>query len=291
MQAYRMIQDLPEGHWKMIKSQEIKTIIQACMALYLEATADDYSATPGSAVELTMEVINRSDVKAQLESVQYLPNGVDSTLYLALPNNQSFKFYKQLTIPEETVYTSPYWLNEPSELGMYNVSEQALRGLPETPRALKVLFTLNIEGTDITWEQDVVFKKTDPVKGETYRPFEVLPPVFANIQEPVYVFANLAPTPVQVLVKSGEADFSGKVALSVPEGWRYEPEAIDVELRLKGEEYLAEFQLYPPEGQSEGNIQALVHTEDGTFKHELKISLNMTISPLKPYCDLPKHGW
>ena len=73
MKAYKMIKALPEGYWKAVKLNEVTSVIKSCMALYVEASANDFSATPGQAVELTIEVINRSAVDAKLEKVSYHP--------------------------------------------------------------------------------------------------------------------------------------------------------------------------------------------------------------------------
>jgi len=209
VEAYEMLNALPDSHWKNRKLPKIKQLIIASAGLFIEAKANDYSATPGEAVELTMEAINRGQANVKLNSVQYIPNNIDSTLNLALDFNQEYEFYKTISIPQSIPYTTPYWLKKKGELGIYNVEDQLLRGLPETPRALKVRWNMEIEGTPISMETDVIYKKSDPVKGEQYRPFEVLPEVFANIQEDVFVFADNAAKPVNLVVKAGKANVSG----------------------------------------------------------------------------------
>ena len=186
------------------------------MALFVEATANDFSATPGQEVELTMEVVNRSAVNAKLEKVSYLPMAIDSILNLDLENNQAYKFYKKIILPNDIKSTSPYWLKKKGSLGMYVVEDQLLRGKPETPRSFKVSFEIKIEGEKLMLTVPVVFKKTDPVKGEIYRPFEITPPVSANILDKVYVFADNKPKKVKVLVKAGKDDVTGKLSLTIP---------------------------------------------------------------------------
>ncbi len=263
VKAYQLIKNLPEGYWKKVKLGEIKAVIKACAGLYMEVVADDYSATPGQAIALNMEVVNRSSANIALKGFNILPLNVDSSLNLALENNQVNKIGQKITLPKDIAHTNPYWLNEKSELGMYTVKEQVMRGLPETPRTLKVQFDLQIEKTPISLISEVVFKKSDPVKAEIYRPFEIIPPVFANISEKVYVFANNEPKMVNVLLKAGKTDVRGKVELCHPEGWKVAPEVIDFELKLKGEEQLVSFQLYPSEKQEENFVVPLVKLDDG----------------------------
>ena len=269
LKAMKMIEEVEDDYWKTIKLKEIKHILLQSCGMYLESTADDYSAVAGEEVELTLEVINRSPANAILKSVTYLPNDIDSTLNLSLENNQSFKFYKKLIIPENTPVTNPYWLNEKGELGMYKVDNQLLRGLPETPRALKVVFELLINDTPLRIEKDVVFKKTERVEGEIYRPFEITAPVYANIVEDVYVFDQQTSKKVQVVVKAMKADVKGNIQLAIPKGWTSEPEFIDIELKLKGEEQTVTFDLTPPEGQAEGLISPIVRIGENAYTRKL----------------------
>lgn len=263
LDARKAMDGVEEGYWKRVKSKELDELILACMGIYVEATAENYSATPGETIELTMEAINRSPVNARLKSVTYEPVMTDTTLALELENNQQYEFYKKLELPNDMSYTNPYWLNEEGSLGMYKVEDQQLRGLPETPRVLQVAFHLEIEGVPMTVIRDVVYKETKPSQGETYRPFEVTPPVFANIAEKVYVFADEKPQEVAVRVRAGKDEVKGQLSLSLPEGWRAEPAKAAFEIAVKSGEQVVTFMLYPPAEQSEGRIQAVATLENG----------------------------
>ena len=269
LKVMEMIQALPDGHWKNVKMAEVQNIILHAAGMFIEATADDYSATAGQAVELTMEVINRTASNAVLKSVKYVPNGVDSTLSLTLENNQSYEFYKNLSIPANTSVTNPYWLNKKGELGMYRVDNQELRGLPETPRAVKVVFELMIDNVPMTIERDVVYKNTDRVNGEVYRPFEITEPVYANIAEDVFIFEKKAAKMVKVIVKAAAPNIKGQVTLAHPNGWSISPEFVDVDMALKGQEQVVEFALTPPDGQAEGLISPIVKIGDKSYTRKL----------------------
>ena len=69
MEAFKLIENLEDQHWKSIKLEDIKTVISACAGLYLEVAADSNTATPGSKVELKLEAINRSSENIFLTSV------------------------------------------------------------------------------------------------------------------------------------------------------------------------------------------------------------------------------
>ena len=269
MKAYKMIKALPDGYWKRVKEAEIKQVIKGCMAMFAEAVAGDVSATPGQDIELNMEIINRSPVAVTLEKVTFHPGKMDSTFQVQLENNQPVKFSRTIHLPENMDYTNAYWLQNRWELGMYTVENQKLRGIPETPKPLKVRFDLKVEGEPFAITTEVVYKKTDPVAGEVYQPFEITPPVFANVAEKVYIYANDAPQTINVLLKAGQDSVKGTVELCHGNKWRVEPERIDFELKQKGEEQRFAFKLFPPEEQDENFIVPLVKIGEDVYDKAL----------------------
>ncbi len=269
VKAYKLIQTLPAGHWKSVKKAEIEKVIEACMGMYAEASANAYSATPGEDIELRLEIINRSAAKVKLKSIQYLPLKKDTVLNVGLANNKGFSLRQALTLPTDIPFTNPYWLNEEASLGMYTVKNQLLRGLPETPRNLKVVFELDVNGVPLKISRPIVFKRTDPVMGEVFRPFEVTPPVYANFADKVLIFGNTeAPKTVSLLVKAGKDSLAGNLSIAHQPGWRVEPENIAFELAQKGQEQLFNFKLFPPKGQSEATISPKIEMDGRVYNQE-----------------------
>ena len=255
--AYNMINNLPDQYWKRVKLVEVKQIIQQCMGLYMEAAASEPSATPGEPVQLNLEVTNRSAQSVQLRNVHLLPMQKDTAVNQELDNNKSWTLKYNLNLPVDLPITNAYWLNEDHPIGRYRVDDQMLRGLPETPRQFQAAFDLEINGTLLTYVKDVMFKKTDPVDGEVHQPFEVTPPVFANIKDKVYVFAGQSPQTVEVVIKSGAANLSGSAALKIPADWKVEPATAPFNLALKGAEQVLSFTVFPPENATEGIVEAV----------------------------------
>ncbi len=269
IRAYRMIESLDDGYWKRVKLKEIKQIIGACLGLFIEAVAEDFSGAPGESLQVNIELINRSGINVEAKHLSFPSVNFDTTMNLSLAQNEKTNIDTELQLPPNLSYSAPYWLNENWELGMYKVDDQLMRGLPETPRPLMVEAKLTVSGTDIPFVTDVVYKENDPVAGEVYRPFEILPPVTANIEEKVVIFADQSPKPVNVLIKAGMPNVKGEATLVVPEGWEVKPAKIEVSLEEKGAEQLVSFELFPPEGQSEIEIKAQFNLEGELYDKEI----------------------
>lgn len=272
LEAYKLMEALPDGYWKQIKMEETRAVLQACLGLYLEASAEAPSATPGEAVSLLVEAINRSPVEISLESLRFLPMSADTSLGLNLPGNRNFEIRKLVQLPEDMPYTNAFWLEEPPGQGMYTAPGQLLRVLPETPRAFKVQFNLRIAGQPVTITKEVVFKRRDTVEGEIYQPFEATPPVFPSLASKVYIFTSQEPQAVEVQLRAGRDGFRGAVSLQLPAGWRAEPMEIPVELARKDEVKSLSFNLFPPAADSEGEIHAIVRDGKRAYHQELQVT-------------------
>ncbi|MCC9138563.1 PIG-L family deacetylase [Pontibacter silvestris] len=267
--AKKELEKLPDGYWKRVKLEELQDVMQEAMGLYLEVVASDYAATPGEQIELQVEAINRSDVPVVLQKVNYSFAGKDSTLNKQLQNNERLFYDASTTIPVGTAISQPYWLRKEGTLGMFAIENQQEVGKPENEPVAQVTFSLLIAGQPIQVRVPVVYKRTDPVEGEVYRPFVITPPVFVNVAEKVYMFASQEPKQVQVLVKSGKDNINGNVTLQLPQGWRVEPALVPFNLKLKGAEQSVSFTVYPPQGQQEAELEAVATIGGETFAKSL----------------------
>jgi LmbE family N-acetylglucosaminyl deacetylase len=266
LKARALMQKLPESVWKTKKLASIEQTILWCAGIFVEVTSKDYSATPNGKLDITAEVLNRSDVNAKLTRLNFMElndrenlkfrSVKDTMTDIELKNNarQTLKF--SFIVSLDAVLSSPYWLENTAALGMYTVKPQLLRGLPETPRTYEAVIDLMIEGQKFTVKTPIVYSFANPAKGEIYRPLEVTPAVFVNLEEKVYVFGDEDGKNVNFIVKSGAEKVKGRLKPEVPKGWTLEPEAVDFNLKLKGEEAVLSFKLTPPTGESEGKIVA-----------------------------------
>ena len=269
VEAYKLIQNLKDEHWKAIKLIEISEIIMACSGIYLEAVSNNSATTLGAKNLLKIEVINRSNYLATLKSITIDPLNIEEQKNVLLEFNKPFNTSIDIEIPENALFTSPYWLTQKGTLGMYNVENKNLIGLPETPRFILAKFTIIFNGVEIPVTKEVVYKYNDAVKGEVYKPFEILPEVSANFTDKVIVFSDENSQKIALKVKSGKDNLSGRLSICYPENWKVLPESIDFNLTLKGEEQTFQFEVYPPKNQYEGLISPIVEIGDKIYTNEL----------------------
>ncbi len=268
IEAYKLIQDISDEHWRNIKIKEIKKIILAVSGLYLEASAQEGYTNPGETVKVNIEVLNRSSATITLSSVSLSSDNVNISNTL-LEENKKTILELDLNVPESTAYSSPYWLNEKGSLGMYTVKDKSLIGKPETPRPFNAHFVLDFDGYPITFMKPVIYHYSKPDKGEIYQAFEVLPKVTASMNDDVIIFASSKSRDVSIKIKAGKDSITGHVQLKAPSGWQVLPEKIDFTINQKGDAKTVVFSVSPPEMESEGEINPIITVDNQTFTKEL----------------------
>ena len=256
------------------KQQQVQTLLQQCLGLWFETNPADVAATPGETIKIATNVVGRTDATVRLVDVRYAARQADGLTYQSLKDttlnrplkpNDLLLFSTLLTIPRNQPVSQPYWLEKPIEKGVFQVDNQQLIGRPENPPALVADYTFEIAGQPFTFRRPVVYKSTDPVGGETYRPFVIQPDVTANLTERVFTFADDKPKTAEVVLQAGRANVSGTLQLTVPAGWRVSPASVPFDLKQKGDEQRVSFTLSPTAGATNGTLQAVMKTADGTF--------------------------
>ena len=267
LEAYKLIQNLEDQHWRAIKLEDIKNVIAACSGLYLEAVAETNQATANSSINLKIESINRSDYQITLNS--YAINTLDVVKNIELKNNISYDFKDVLKIDSKQQPTTPYWLTKKGSLGMYTVDDKNLIGQPETPRNQLVTFNLTFGKTSISYSKPIVYKTNDDVKGEVYKPFEIIPEASAKVAEDVIIFENDKQKDIVVIVKAGRDNLEGFVQIAHPKDWNVYPEKQKVSITHKGEDQTLIFTVIPPKNQSEGLITPMVTVGNEVYTKKL----------------------
>ena len=271
VRAYVLIQKLEDEHWKTQKTKEIKDIIAGCSGLYLEAVASTNHATLNETLELKLEVINRSYTNMTLVSYTN-PNSIKINKGIDLKNNDAISIKESFKVNLSNTnnpVTTPYWLTEKGTLGMYQVNDKSLIGKPETPKYFNVTFQINVNGINIPFTKPVVYKTNDPVKGEVYKPFEVIPEATAKISEKVIIFDSDTEKEIQVSVRAGRNNLEGMVTLQYPDNWNVYPKNHNIAISNKGEEQVVVFTIIPPKNQDEGFIKPIVIIGNNSYADEL----------------------
>jgi LmbE family N-acetylglucosaminyl deacetylase len=249
------------------KLAALEEVIRAAAGLWIEAVAADPYVTPGGEVKVTTTVVNRSAYPLKFETVGASSAGVD-VMRAELKNNQPLTRERSLRVPADAAYSQPYWLREEPVKSLYRVNDARLVGAPEGPPALSVPVTavFGEDGEVVTFNVPVLYRWTDRVRGDLYRPVVVVPEVAVAVGEQTLVFPDRQPKQVRVALRNNMGtDAAGTLKLKLPAGWTATPAEVPATLKGKGEEFRATFNVTPPAGASTADLAAEFESAGKTY--------------------------
>ncbi len=167
------------------KKSLIQNIIASCAGVFMEAIATNQLNVIGDSVKLKFSLINRTNVNIDNASVKY------SAQYFVLDSlkiNESKEVLATIKIDKDAAITQPYFLETPMNFGTYNANLEDI-GKPQND-PLSASFSIRINGNDYSFSIPIMYKFTDPVKGELYEPVQIVSPAFINVSPNLLIFSN-----------------------------------------------------------------------------------------------------
>ena len=236
--------------WAAQKLGEIEHLLELCAGVWADATADAYSATPGSAFKVTVSVIKRlpGDVQWNKFTVSGLGGEQAQEVHAALGDGLPMEKKLDDPIPSDAAYSQPFWLTDQREGDRYVIHDQKLIGRPDPVPVLTVAIELTVGGTQVQMTRPVHFRYVDPVRGELTRPIEVVPPMSVELPQRAVLFPNGEARRVTVQVRSEAGAETGSVKVTAPDGWAVHPAAGDFHLDERGNQLELAFDVTPPKG-------------------------------------------
>ena len=194
VQLYKLVNNLPSSVWKTYKLNEIKSLVQDCAGLFMEATSSQQQVFPGKNLPMQFSMNQRSNVQVNLGLVQ-LP-GRDSNFNKTLGVNQNLVWEHNYSIPTSQSISQPYWLVSPKTEGMFVVNDQKLIGQPENDPAFTCKLNVTIENQLFEFQIPVQYKYVDPTKGEVHQPIAVVPGQEIKYDKELYLMNGEKSIPV-----------------------------------------------------------------------------------------------
>ena len=163
----------------------IQKIIASSAGIFMEAIAINQLNVIGDSIKLKFSFINRTGVNIDNALVKYFGQNfvLDS-----LKSNENKEISVSIKIDKEAPITQPYFLETPMNIGTYNAKLEDI-GKPQND-PLSADFSLRINGSNYSFNIPIMYKYTDPVKGELYEPVQIVSPVFINVSPNLLIFSN-----------------------------------------------------------------------------------------------------
>lgn len=278
---------ISDTFWKNKKVAEVDELIKQCIGLYIEAKADNYYATNDDSVKVNFELINRTLSAVKIKSISAATFNYSYNQEQELLKNEKIELKQAFKVPANTNNSQPYWLAKEGTLGTYNVSEQLTIGKPENDATVNFKIVMEIAGQVITYYYPLIYKWNDPVKGELYRPFVIVPPVFVNFTKELQLFSNLSEREIELTVKTMSQSLKAQLILTAPNGWKLTQSKFDIELAKKGEEQKIKVTLTPSAEAKIGDLKAELVVGEKNYNQSLN-TITYNHIPTQIYMPLAK---
>lgn len=182
---YRII-TANNNYLEVQKLKEITNLIEWCSGIFLEATVPNQLNTIGDSIKLNIIINNRTGAAVTNAFV----SAFGSNISFPLAEKNINKNQAIVTVlPASTAATQPYWLERQKETGRFVVTDQSMIGKPQN-EPYTALFQMEINDKTFIFNKPVLYKYTDPVKGELYEPAQFVNPVFINTSPSLVLFNN-----------------------------------------------------------------------------------------------------
>ena len=203
---YKAVKIFPSENWRNKKLADIQQLIEACSALYVEATSSQQNVVEGDSLKISFVLNKRTGINAVLKNISI--ENFDTALSVTLTTNQNLAINKSLLVADKPI-SQPYWLQYPLQGGTFDVRDQFKIGKAENDPSFEVTMLLNIDGEDIVIKRPVQYRVVDPVKGDTYQPIAVLPKMELSYSNDNFISMNGNPVKGRIDFKSNSNDSSG----------------------------------------------------------------------------------
>ncbi len=184
VELYGLVENAKHSYWKTQKLAELTKLIEACSGLFLEAVTNKQLYAPGDSIKANLIFNKRQDIQLQ----QIVAKIGNITVEAAI-NEKNKNIVKPVAwlLPADAKTSQPYWLEHKMQEGSFEIFDQERIGLPQV-NTYDVRFSAKIEGREIVFVKPLLYKFTDPVKGELYQPVDIIPAVFINSSPSLLLF-------------------------------------------------------------------------------------------------------
>jgi len=276
LQLRNAVKDLPFKHTLLDE------LILSCAGLFIETTVPRQAYALHDQIPVQVQAISRT---AAAFPSKITVQTAKSDAKVLLPNQQ-LVFTEQLST-DQIGLTQPYWLEKKHPIGSYVVDSLSKLGRPENQAPSLGALLVTIGGQQLSINRPLVYKSTDPVRGELYQPLTIAPPITASLAEKAYVFNGNTERQMPVTVRSFKDNSIGTVTAEAPAGWTVTPKSFEVKFDKAGEEQSLVFNLKPGGVTSAGTFALSIATDGKTY-HQGFLPLSydhIPVQTLFPFAD------
>jgi len=251
------------------KMNEIKSLIQSCAGLWIEANANSPLYSRNDSVKVNLTFINRSSAKITVASAFSSELNFSQDSKQVLNYNEPYQIQFSSVIHADELYSQPYWLTSAPKNNRYMVADQSIVGKAENPAILYVAVSVTIENEPMLFNIPIQYKWIDDLSGEKRRNVEIVPLVSLSIEEKNIIWNDASAKKVVLRLHSSRDNVNGMVSLRSSKGWNVSSFQ-KFSLAKKESETEIEFTVKPDSSAGSGELTAEAVVDGEMFRSTVK---------------------
>ena len=268
LKVYRLVLQLNDQELLLEQSNKLKEIIKAAIGLELQYNTSKPFGIPHELLQVALNVVNLGPLSIKLNSIDI--GQTKLIIKQAIEKYDSYSSRHDLTLDD--FLTTPFWLLEKKDEANYTVKDQSIQHLPDTPEKIKAVFSFEIDGVMIEFEESLKYRTNDPVKGEVVERFQVVPQATFGFDQSSYLFSNNQSHQINIQVTSHGPNFQGNLSIDSPNGWEITPNHHLVSIDQPSQPKLFSFTVKPPKEFKSDYFQAVIETSQGEIlNHQMTV--------------------
>jgi LmbE family N-acetylglucosaminyl deacetylase len=258
----KQLELLPNSDFKTNKLKLCNQIIFDCLGLYADIVSPDYAIAAEAFAEVTVQIINRSDVEVALTKVNQEP-----TQYKLAKNAMTTH---KMVIWNKQPIAHPYWLNQPFT-NVFTVENEAdvLKAANDAPFEFPI--ELLIKGSVVQVSLPVEYVWQDPSYGERRRATVSTPKFTVNFNPKLMMLTPGQTKSIELKVHSFVEDLEDTIQIQVPEFWEISQTKIPIQLAKKHDELFITIQITAKANSKKGQL-VLKNNKDQLLKSFTEIT-------------------
>jgi len=288
LEAHRLLVAMDKNNIHVQEKRlQLEKLIAETAGIWQEATAEKFTYTTGDSLGVKLQSLVRRPVQVSRSNVSWesvrwegdvlwpfhYESDAQDNKVTALERNKKLVDERRLMVAKDVPFSSPFWLNQRLDAGFFDLPKQQWVGVAENPAAYSVKVSYRVtaggKSAEILVTEPVLYRWTDPVDGERYRPVEVLPPVTLAFDRSHYFSREYKAVSIEVVVQKQQLNLQGTLSLDLPEGWLSLPEKVELSGTNNGSEQRYRFEVRPGKNASSGQISAVLRTSSSSFDRSL----------------------
>ncbi len=286
---------------RLNKQKEFTEAIKLASGLQIDVLADRETVAPEEEFLASVRVFFPETTNIKVKEIKLKPPNGWQTVKTAEPKEETQTFFRRETanesaffnikVPTDADLSQPYWMKNPRRNDLFQWQTDENQTLPFQKSTVFAEIKIEIDGTEMTFNQAVEYRFADDIRGEIRRNLNVVPKISLSLDQSLLIVPKSEKAQTRRIVLSiannSSSPIAGEAKLNVPDGWRVAPSSASFNLKTKGEKNSVEFDVQIPANVKIGDfdVSAEAKANGETFTKTMNIIAYQHIQTHRFYAD------